>query len=269
MRKFIPWLKSHPSVSVVRMSGVIASGGRFGGGTLNDAGLAPLLEKAFRKGKPEAVALVINSPGGSPVQSSLIGARIRRLADETDTKVYAFCEDVAASGGYWLACAADEIYVDPSSVVGSIGVISASFGFTGLMEKQGIERRVHTAGEDKSMLDPFRPERAEDVERLKDLQRVIHQNFKDHVEGRRGDKLADRDLFTGEIWVGPKAVEDGLVDGIGHLVPFMQEKFGDKVKFNVLGQKKSLMSRFGVQAAVGDAIASVEDQALWAQYGVK
>ena len=137
------------------------------------------------------------------------------------------------------------------------------------MEKQGIERRVHTAGEDKSMLDPFRPERPEDVERLKDLQRVIHQNFKDHVEGRRGTKLADRDLFTGEIWVGPKAVDDGLVDGIGHLVPFMKDKFGDKVKFNVLGQKKSLLSRFGVQAAVGDAIASVEDQALWAQYGVK
>ena len=119
------------------------------------------------------------------------------------------------------------------------------------------------------MLDPFRPERPEDVERLKDLQRVIHQNFKDHVEGRRGTKLADRDLFTGEIWVGPKAVDDGLVDGIGHLVPFMKDKFGDKVKFNVLGQKKSLLSRFGVQAAVGDAIASVEDQALWAKYGVK
>ena len=269
MRKYIPWLKSHPSVSVVRMSGVIASGGRFGGGTLNDASLAPLLEKAFKKGKPEAVALLINSPGGSPVQSSLIGARIRRLAEETDTKVYAFCEDVAASGGYWLACAADEIYVDPSSVVGSIGVISASFGFTGLMEKHGVERRVHTAGEDKSMLDPFRPERAEDIERLKDLQRVIHQNFIDHVKARRGARLADRDLFTGEIWVGQKAIDEGLVDGIGHLVPFMKERFGDKVKFNVQGQKKSLMQRFGVQAAFGDAIASVEDQALWAQYGVK
>lgn len=268
MRKFIPWLTSHPTVSVVRMSGVIASGGRFGGG-LNDAGIASQLDKAFKKGKPEAVALVINSPGGSPVQSSLIGARIRRLAEETETKVYAFCEDVAASGGYWLACAADEIYVDPSSVVGSIGVISASFGFTGLMEKQGIERRVHTAGEDKSMLDPFRPERAEDVERLKDLQRVIHQNFIDHVKGRRGNRLADRDVFTGEIWVGQKAVDEGLVDGIGHLVPFMKDRFGDKVKFNVLGQKKSLMQRFGVQAAVGDAVASLEDSALWAQYGVK
>ena len=268
MRKFIPWLKSHPTVSVVRMSGVIASGGRFDGSALNDVGLAPLLQKAFKKGRPEAVALVINSPGGSPVQSSLIGARIRRLAEETNIKTYAFCEDVAASGGYWLACAADEIYVDSSSIVGSIGVISASFGFTGLMEKQGIERRVHTAGEDKSMLDPFRPERAEDVERLKDLQRVIHQNFKDHVEGRRGHKLVDRDLFTGEIWVGPKAVNDGLADGIGHLVPFMQAKFGDKVKFNLLEQKRSFLSRFGMRALVGHAIASVEDQALWAQYGV-
>ena len=268
MRKYIPWLKSHPSVSVVRMSGVIASGGRFGS-TLSDAGIAPLLDKAFKKGKPAAVALIINSPGGSPVQSSLIGARIRRLADETDTKVYAFCEDVAASGGYWLACAADEIYVDPSSVVGSIGVISASFGFTGLMEKHGVERRVHTAGVDKSIMDPFRPERAEDVERLKDLQRVIHDNFIDHVKARRGDKLADRDLFTGEIWVGAKAIDEGLVDGIGHLVPFMQEKFGKDVKLNGQGQKKSLMQRFGIHAAVGDAVAAVEDQALWAQYGVK
>ena len=268
MRKFIPGLKSYPTVSVVRMSGVISPSGRFDGGALNDVGLAPLLEKAFKKGKPKAVALLINSPGGSPVQSSLIGARIRRLAEETDVKTYAFCEDVAASGGYWLACAADEIYVDSSSIVGSIGVISASFGFAGLMKKQGIERRVHTAGTDKSMLDPFREERAEDVERLKDLQRVIHQNFKDHVEGRRGNRLADRDLFTGEVWVGPKAVQDGLADCIGHLIPFMQKKFGDKVQFNVLGQKRSFLSRFGVQAAVGSAIASVEDQALWAQYGV-
>ena len=269
MRKYIPWLKSHPVVSVVRMSGVIAAGSRMGGGALNDATLAPVLEKAFRKGKPSAVCLLINSPGGSPVQSSLIGARVRRLAQETDTKVYAFCEDVAASGGYWLACAADEIYVDASSVVGSIGVISASFGFAGLLEKHGVERRVHTAGEDKSMLDPFRPERAEDVERLKDLQRVIHTNFIDYVKERRGTRLADKDLFTGEIWVGDSAVDVGLVDGIAHLVPFMKERFGNEVKFNVQGQRKSLMQRFGLQAAAGDVLGAVEDQALWAQYGVK
>ena len=269
MRKYIPGLKSHPVVSVVRLSGVIGGGSRMGGSGLSDASLAPVLEKAFRKGKPAAVALLVNSPGGSPVQSSLIGARIRRLAEETDTKVYAFCEDVAASGGYWLACAADEIYVDASSVVGSIGVISASFGFTGLLEKHGIERRVHTAGEDKSMLDPFRPERAEDVERLKDLQRVIHGNFIDHVKARRGTRLMDKDLFTGEIWVGDKAVGVGLVDGIAHLVPFMKDRFGDKVKFTVQGQRKSLMQRFGLSAAASDVLGSVEDQALWSQFGVR
>ncbi len=269
MRKYIPGLKSHPVVSVVRLSGVIGGGSRMGGSGLSDASLAPVLEKAFRKGKPAAVALLVNSPGGSPVQSSLIGARIRRLAEETDTKVYAFCEDVAASGGYWLACAADEIYVDASSVVGSIGVISASFGFTGLLEKHGIERRVHTAGEDKSMLDPFRPERAEDVERLKDLQRVIHGNFIDHVKARRGARLVDKDLFTGEIWVGDKAVGVGLVDGIAHLVPFMKDRFGDKVKFTVQGQRKSLMQRFGLSAAASDVLGSVEDQALWSQFGVR
>jgi signal peptide peptidase SppA len=268
MRRYIPWLKRPPLVSVVRLSGVIAAGSRMGGGALNDASLAPVLERAFRKGKPAAVALVINSPGGSPAQSSLIGARIRRLAAETDTKVYAFCEDVAASGGYWLACAADEIYVDGSSVVGSIGVISASFGFSGLLEKHGVERRVHTAGEDKSMLDPFRPERAEDVERLKDLQRVIHGNFIDHVKARRGSRLAERDLFTGEIWVGAKAVEVGLVDGLAHLVPFMKERFGEKVKFSIQGSKRSIFQRFGM-AAASDVIGSIEDHALWSQFGVK
>lgn len=269
MRKYIPGLKSHPVVSVVRLSGVIGGGSRMGGSGLSDASLAPVLEKAFRKGKPAAVALLVNSPGGSPVQSSLIGARIRRLAEETDTKVYAFCEDVAASGGYWLACAADEIYVDASSVVGSIGVISASFGFTGLLEKHGIERRVHTAGEDKSMLDPFRPERAEDIERLKELQRVIHGNFIDHVKARRGARLVDKDLFTGEIWVGEQAIEVGLVDGIAHLVPFMKDRFGDKVTFTVQGQRKSLMQRFGLSAAASDVLGSVEDQALWSQFGVR
>jgi serine protease SohB len=269
MRRFIPGLKSHPIVSVVRLSGVIAAGSRLGGGgALNDASLAPVLERAFRKGKPAAVALVINSPGGSPVQSSLIGARIRRLAEETETKVYGFCEDVTASGGYWLACAADEIYVDPSSVVGSIGVISASFGFSELLEKHGVERRVHTAGEDKSMLDPFRPERAEDVERLKDLQRVIHTNFIDHVKARRGVRLADKNLFTGEIWVGQQAVDVGLVDGIGHLVPMMQDRFGDKVRFNLQGQRRSLMQRLGFGVST-DLIAGLEDHALWSRFGMR
>ncbi len=265
MKIRLPFRKKPPLVAVIRLSGVIATGGR---GQLNDASLAPVIEKAFAKGKPDAVALVLNSPGGSPVQSSLIAARIRRLAQEKDVPVYGFVEDVAASGGYWLACAADEIYVDESSIVGSIGVISASFGFHELMSRQGIERRVYTAGKDKSMLDPFRPAREDDVVRIKDLQRQIHDAFIAHVKTRRGDKLPEgEDLFTGEIWVGAKSVETGLADGIGHVVPVMKAKFGDKVRFRAYGQKKGLLSRFGAQA-VQAALGQVEDRALWARFGL-
>lgn len=267
MKLRIPFKKSAPSVAVIRLSGVISTGGRLGGENLNDAGLAPIIEKAFAKGKPAAVALVINSPGGSPVQSSLIAARIRRLAAEKSVPVYAFVEDVAASGGYWLATAADEIFIDDSSIVGSIGVISASFGFTGFMEQHGIERRVHTAGKDKSMLDPFRPERPADVKRLKALQTQIHDSFVHQVQSRRGARLADQDLFTGEIWVGSKAIEVGLADGIAHLVPKMKDVFGDKVRFQVHGPKKSLFRRFGT-SVVADLTNALEDRALWAQYGL-
>jgi serine protease SohB len=266
MKRFLPFVKSDPLVAVVRMNGVIASGGR--GQTLNDAGLAPLLEKAFRKGKPEAVALVNNSPGGNPVQSSLIGARILRLAEEKEVKTFSFVEDVAASGGYWLAASADEIWIDRSSIVGSIGVISASFGFNQLMDRYGVERRVHTAGKDKSMLDPFRPEREEDVERLKALQAQIHQTFIDHVKAGRGERLSeDQDLFTGEIWVGEAAQEVGLVDGIGHVVPKMKELYGDKVRFQVYGPKRSIFSRFGGQM-MAEAAGQLDDRALWARYGL-
>lgn len=270
MFRKLPFVKSHPQVPVIRLHGVIAAGGRIGGQTLNDVSLAPLIERAFSRGKPAAVALSINSPGGSPVQSALIGARIRRLADEKDIPVFAFCEDVAASGGYWLACAADEIYADPSSIVGSIGVISASFGFSEFIARHGIERRVYTAGEDKSMLDPFRPERDEDIARLKSLQAVIHQNFIDHVTARRGAKLTRDDIFTGEIWAGQAAQAIGLVDGIGHLVPKMKALYGDKVELNVMTQKRSLMQRFGapgVEAAVDQALTALEDRAHWARYG--
>lgn len=267
MKKYLPFVKSSPLVSVVRLSGAIASGGRFGASTLNDTGIASMLERAFHRGKPDAVALVINSPGGSPVQSSLIAARIRRLAAEKNTPVYAFVEDVAASGGYWLATAADEIFVDESSIVGSIGVISASFGFTGFMEQHGIERRVHTAGKDKSMMDPFRVERPSDVKRLKALQAQIHDAFVAQVKSRRGARLADQDLFTGEIWVGTKSIEVGLADGIGHLVPKMKDIFGDKTRFSVHGQKKSLFRRFSTEIAQ-DALTVIEDRALWAHYGL-
>ena len=217
--------------------------------------------------RPDAVALVINSPGGSPVQSSLIGARIRRLADEKDIPVYAFVEDLAASGGYWLAASADEIYIDSSSVVGSIGVISTGFGLDQLINKHGIERRVHTAGNSKSMLDPFQPQKDEDIKRLKKLLEDVHQNFKDHISSRRGSKLADRDLFTGEIWVGQRAIDDGLVDGIGHVVPFFKEKFGDKVSFKNFGQKKSILSRFGTKI-YSDIGHSIEERAAFARFGM-
>ena len=266
--KFIKNLFSKkPTVAVIPLHGAIGMGGRLGGKGLNDAELAAVIEKAFRKGKPKAVALSINSPGGSPVQSSLIAARIRRLADETETPVYAFCEDVAASGGYWLACAADEIFVDQSSIIGSIGVIMASFGFTELMEKQGIERRVHTAGKNKSFADPFRPETPADVKKIKALQSDIHDAFITHVKNSRGDKLADQDLFTGDIWVGQKGVNVGLADGLGHLIPKMKEVYGDKVKFTKHGVKRGLFSRFGANF-VTSVLDSVEERALWARFGL-
>jgi serine protease SohB len=263
MIRFIPFLKSPPFVAVIRLSGMISSGPR----GLNDAALAPVIDRAFRRGKPSAVALVINSPGGAPVQTALIAARIRRLSQEKGVPVHAFVEDVAASGGYWLATAADQIWIDESSVVGSIGVISASFGFHELLARQGIERRVHTAGGSKSFLDPFKPEKPEDVARLKALQEPIHQSFIAQVKARRGARLAEGDLFTGEVWVGWQAVQQGLADGIGHLVPKMKELFGDKVRFAVFGPRRSLFQRFGVRL-IDDAISSIEERALWARYGL-
>ena len=262
MIKFIPFLKKPPLVPVIRLAGVIG-GGR---NALNDAGLAPVIEKAFKM-KPVAVALVINSPGGSPVQSSLIAARIRRLAQDKGIKVHAFVEDVAASGGYWLACAADDIWVDASSIVGSIGVISASFGFPDLMARQGVERRVVAAGRSKSFADPFLPQKPEDIDRIRALQTPIHQAFIAHVKARRGARLADADLFNADIWVGQGAVDLGLVDGVVHLVPQLHALYGEKVRLVPLGQRRSFLSRFGLNLA-SDALASVEDRALWARYGL-
>lgn len=263
MKRWIPFVKADPTVAVIRLNGVIATGAR----GLNDQTLAPIIEKAFR-GKPAAVALVINSPGGSPVQSSLIGARIRRLAEEKTVPVYAFVEDVAASGGYWLATSADEIIVDPSSVIGSIGVISSGFGLQDFIEKHGVERRVYTAGTSKSMLDPFKAENPEDVDRLKRVLEQIHDTFKDQVRSRRGAKLSKDDLFTGEIWVGQKGIDQGLADRIGHLVPVMKEKFGDKVRFRVLSpNRRSLLSRLSV-GLVDDTFAGLEERAAFARFGL-
>jgi signal peptide peptidase SppA len=263
MRRFIPFLPKAAQVPVIRLSGTIGTGAR----SLNDEALAPLIERAF-KGKPAAVALLVNSPGGSAVQSSLIAARIRRMADEKKVPVHAFVEDVAASGGYWLACAADDIWVDDSSIVGSIGVIFASFGFPDLMARQGVERRVVTAGKSKSFADPFLPQKAEDVERLKALQTPIHQAFIDHVKRSRGTRLNETaDLFNADVWVGRQAADLGLVDGVAHIVPKLKALYGDKVKLLPLGRKRSLMQRFGL-AMLDQTLGAVEDRALWARYGL-
>jgi signal peptide peptidase SppA len=263
MRRFLPFLPKPPLVPVIRLSGTIGAGTR----SLNDEALAPLIEKAFKL-KPAAVALQINSPGGSAVQSSLIAARIRRLADEKNIPVHAFVEDVAASGGYWLACAADDIWVDASSIVGSIGVIFASFGFPELMARQGVERRVVTAGKSKSLADPFLPQKPEDIDRLKALQGPIHQAFIDHVKSARGKRLdAEADLFNADVWVGAQAVPLGLVDGLAHLTPKLKELYGDKVKLIPLGRRRSLFQRLGL-AAVDHTLGALEDRALWARYGL-
>lgn len=267
----IPFLNRPPRVAVIRLSGAIGTGGQFGQG-LNDAALSPLIERAFARKGLAAVALAINSPGGSPAQSSLIAARIRRLADDRKIPVHAFIEDVAASGGYWLACAADHIWVDATSITGSIGVISAGFGFPELIARYGVERRVHTAGESKSFMDPFRPERAEDVGKLNALLEQLHTVFKKYVLARRGLKLAaDRDLFTGDIWVGTDAVAVGLADGLAHLEPKMKELYGDKTRFLRLDLRKPWYRRFGASMGAGvvsETLASVEERALWARYGL-
>lgn len=262
------YFRRKPLVAVIRLEGVIASGGRIGSESLSDRSTAQRIERAFSRGRPVAVALAINSPGGSPTQSALIASRIRRLADEKGIRVFAFCEDVAASGGYWLATAADEIYADANSILGSIGVISAGFGLHEFIGRYGIERRVHTAGEDKSLLDPFRPERDRDIERLKSLQTLIHQNFKDQVTSRRAGRLAEgKDLFTGDVFVGHEAVDAGLADGLGHLVPVMKEKYGEDIRFSVAQPRRSLLRRFGAPGA-GDIIGAVEDRAAWARFGL-
>ena len=265
-------------VPVVRLSGVIANGGLLGGRSLSIESVAPLLRRAFETRGARAVALALNSPGGSPVQSALIAQRIRLHAREKRLPVIAFVEDVAASGGYWLACAADEIIADPSSIVGSIGVISSGFGFQDLMTRIGVERRVHTSGENKSMLDPFRPEQPEDVVRLKRLQAEIHDGFKDWVRERRGRLLKgdENTLFSGEFWTARRGIDLGLVDGFGELRATLQQRYGDKVRLPVIGPRRRLLSRFGLQGGLGGGIdmigpatlAALEERAHWQRFGL-
>lgn len=265
-------------VPVVRLSGVIANGGLLGGRSLSIESVAPLLRRAFETRGARAVALALNSPGGSPVQSALIAQRIRLHAREKGLPVIAFVEDVAASGGYWLACAADEIIADPSSIVGSIGVISSGFGFQDLMTRIGVERRVHTSGENKSMLDPFRPEQPEDVVRLKRLQAEIHDGFKAWVRERRGRLLKgdENTLFSGEFWTARRGLDLGLVDGFGELRATLQQRYGDKVRLPVIGPRRRLLSRFGLQGGLGGGIdmigpatlAALEERAHWQRFGL-
>ena len=281
------WRSDDPVVPVVRLSGTIGMSAPLRP-SLSIGGVAKLLDRAFAVKKAPAVALIINSPGGSPVQSHLIYKRIRALAAENDKHVFAFVEDVAASGGYMIACAADEIIADPSSVVGSIGVISASFGFDKMIERIGVDRRVHTAGTRKMMLDPFQPERPEDVERLLALQQDVHRMFADLVRSRRGDTLNgdEETLFSGEFWVGSQALGLGLVDDLGDVRSVLRARYGDKVRTPLIAATSWWMRRSGgvgaslgalasgeagagLGAGVADGlIASAEDRAIWARYGL-
>jgi signal peptide peptidase SppA len=255
---------------------------------LSIATLAEPLQKAFELSKTPSVAIIINSPGGSAVQSSLILKRIRALAEENEKKVHVFCEDVAASGGYYLAIAADEIFAEPSSIIGSIGVISSGFGFVEAIDKLGIERRVYTAGRSKSILDPFLPEKAEDIERLASLQRDAHDVFIGVVKERRAGKLKglDAELFSGAFWSGKQALEFGLIDGISDVRTRMRELYGDDVQLKAVPlERGGLISRLrrapsldAMAATIGlagsqtaltdDLISSIETRALWARYGL-
>ncbi|MBK8906356.1 MAG: S49 family peptidase [Rhodospirillales bacterium] len=274
--------KRRPIVAVVRLAGIIGSLGPLRRG-LSLAGLSGALERAFKLKGARAVALSINSPGGSPVQSSLIAGRVRALAEQHHLPVLAFVEDVAASGGYWLATAADEIYADASSVVGSIGVVSAGFGFQEALGRLGIERRVHTAGDYKAGLDPFRPERAEDVAHLKSLQAEIHEAFRAQVRNRRQGRLAaaEDELFNGRFWTGATALRLGLVDGLGDIRSVLRERFGDDVKLRVVGDSRRWRPwRMGTPGIAGDEvsghaerlagglIAAVEERMLWNRFGL-
>jgi serine protease SohB len=284
LRPLIPrrFRRDWPVVPVVRLTGIIGFSTPLRPG-LSLAGLAPTLERAFKM-PAAAVALAINSPGGSPVQSHLIFRRIRDLAEEHKRPVLAFVEDAGASGGYMLACAADEIIADPHSIVGSIGVVGGSFGFDKLIEKIGIERRLYTAGEHKAMLDPFLPENPDDVARLKKLQGDIHEDFIALVKSRRAGKLngAESELFSGAYWTGRRALALGLVDAIGDVRGTLRARFGDKVTSPLVSAGRGLFGRrvLGVgRPAAGDAglasfglaedfISALEARAIWARYGL-
>ena len=268
-----------PVVPVVRLTGVIGVTTPLRPGLMLST-VARSLERAFATRKARAVALIVNSPGGSPAQSHLILRRIRQLAEEKNIPVLAFIEDVGASGGYMLACAADEIICDQYSIVGSIGVVGGSFGFPKLMDKLGIERRLYASGERKTMLDPFLPEKPDDVKRIKAIQKDIHEHFIALVKERRGAKLkgADKLLFSGEFWTAPKAIELGLADTLGDLRSTLRARYGDKVRMPLIAAERGLFGRKLPSVNIGVALAdragltdellsTLEARAIWSRYG--
>jgi len=267
------FLKKKTIIPHVRLTGVIGNAGRFNKG-MDLAGQQDILKKAFSIKKIKYVAISINSPGGSPVQSHLIYSYIRQLADKKKIKVLIFAEDVAASGGYLISCAGDEIYANSSSIIGSIGVISASFGFKELIKKMGIDRRIYTAGKNKSTLDPFVDEKEEDVKRLKDIQLELHSDFIKVVETSRGKKLKDpekNNIFTGEFWTGASALKLGLIDGIGNADQVLKEKFGDEAVIKKFEKQKGWLSRklsASVEGQLSSTLNVIEEKSVWQKFGL-
>ena len=282
-KKYIPFRKKVPQVAVIKLTGVIAASSSLRKG-LNLQSIETHLYDAFSNKRTTAVALVLNSPGGSPVQSDLIQKRVRDLGQEFSKPIYVFCEDVAASGGYWIALAGDEIYANASSIIGSIGVVSAGFGFKEAIGKLGIERRIYSTGPNKGMLDPFEDEDPKHVQRLKNLQEEIFTLFREWVLSQRGSKLkgAHEELFSGAFWTGVKAKELGLIDGLGELRGIMQDRFGEDVLFKNYAPKTGILSKLGlgsesvsgiskdftINSMLPDAMEWIEQRATWGRFGL-
>ncbi len=267
------FFKKKKIIPHIRLTGVIGSAGRFKQG-IDFSGQQEIIKKAFSFKKAKSIAISINSPGGSPVQSHLIHDYIRQLAKKNKKKVIVFAEDVAASGGYLIACAGDEIYANSSSIVGSIGVISASFGFQNAIKKIGVERRVYTAGKNKSTLDPFKEEKEEDIERIKKLQLELHSDFIEVVKKSRGAKLKDpekNNTFTGEFWSGSASIKLGLIDGIGNAEQILREKFGEDIVIKKLEKQKSFIAKklsSSIDNQVDNIASVIEERALWQKFGL-
>jgi signal peptide peptidase SppA len=259
-----------PIVSVIKLQGVIGAGGAMKSGISIDS-VEEEITKAFNVKKLQAVAIIINSPGGSPVQSELIHKKIKSLALEKKVPVLAFAQDVAASGGYWLLCAGDEIYASENSIIGSIGVISAGFGFAEVIKKLGIERRIYTQGKNKSVLDPFSPEKEEDIALIKNIQKNIHDSFKNLVKTSRQGKLNSDDdhLFSGEFWTGKEALKLGLIDDIGDMDSVIKSRFGEKVKIKNFSKEKGWFRRkFGISSAIDHLFYLVIEKISLERFGL-